>query len=49
VAALPWRAQLGSAAFDGCQEAARSKAHPFFEHAEAEYFLAWRDGRPLAA
>jgi GNAT superfamily N-acetyltransferase len=24
----------------------RSK-NPFFEHAEAEYFLAWRDGRPV--
>ena len=22
------------------------KRNPFFEHAEAEYFLAWRDGRP---
>src|SRR5947209_1113227 len=21
--------------------------NPFFEHAEAEYFLAWRDGRPV--
>ena len=21
--------------------------HPFFEHAEAEYFLAWRDGSPV--
>ena len=23
------------------------KRNPFFEHAEAEYFLAWRDGRPV--
>jgi GNAT superfamily N-acetyltransferase len=23
------------------------KANPFFRHAEAEYFLAWRDGRPV--
>lgn len=23
------------------------KKNPFFEHAEAEYFLAWRDGRPV--
>jgi GNAT superfamily N-acetyltransferase len=23
------------------------KQNPFFEHAEAEYFLAWRDGRPV--
>jgi GNAT superfamily N-acetyltransferase len=23
------------------------KANPFFAHAEAEYFLAWRDGRPV--
>jgi GNAT superfamily N-acetyltransferase len=23
------------------------KQNPFFEHAEAEYFLAWRDGRPI--
>jgi hypothetical protein len=22
------------------------RRNPFFEHAEAEYFLAWRDGRP---
>ena len=21
--------------------------NPFFEHAEAEYFLAWRDGEPV--
>jgi hypothetical protein len=25
------------------------KRNPFFEHAEAEYFLAWRDGGQLAA
>ena len=24
-----------------------SRKNPFFEHAEGEYFLAWRDGRPL--
>src|SRR5947209_2776885 len=23
------------------------KRNPFFKHAEAEYFLAWRDGRPV--
>jgi hypothetical protein len=23
------------------------KRNPFFEHAEAEYFLAWRDGQPV--
>src|SRR5579863_6883004 len=23
------------------------RRNPFFEHAEAEYFLAWRDGRPV--
>jgi GNAT superfamily N-acetyltransferase len=23
------------------------KKNPYFEHAEAEYFLAWRDGRPV--
>jgi GNAT superfamily N-acetyltransferase len=23
------------------------KRNPFFEHAEAEYFLAWRDGKPV--
>ncbi len=23
------------------------KGNPFFKHAEAEYFLAWRDGRPV--
>jgi GNAT superfamily N-acetyltransferase len=23
------------------------RKNPFFEHAEAEYFLAWRDGRPV--
>ncbi|HWY89352.1 MAG TPA: hypothetical protein VNY31_01640 [Solirubrobacteraceae bacterium] len=23
------------------------KRNPFFEHAEGEYFLAWRDGRPV--
>jgi GNAT superfamily N-acetyltransferase len=25
----------------------RPESNPFFEHAEAEYFLAWRDGRPV--
>ena len=23
------------------------KKNPFFKHAEAQYFLAWRDGRPV--
>ena len=39
----PWVAPL---VFERRKFLDRSK-NPFFEHAEAEYFLAWRDGRPV--
>jgi GNAT superfamily N-acetyltransferase len=49
---LPWRLYRGVANWVPPLISERrrhlSASHnPFFEHAEAEYFLAWRDGRPV--
>ena len=48
VPAPPRRPAVGAAA-DLRAHASSSTAskNPFFEHAEAEYFLAWRDGEPV--
>lgn len=49
---LPWRLYQGQANWvppllsERRRHIDRSR-NPFFEHAEAEYFLAWRDGRPV--
>ena len=49
---LPWRLYSGSANWvpplisERKRHLDRSR-NPFFEHAEAEYFLAWRDGEPV--
>ncbi len=49
---LPWRLYRGEPNWvppllmDVKKRLARKK-NPFFEHAEAEYFLAWRDGQPV--
>jgi GNAT superfamily N-acetyltransferase len=49
---LPWRLYrndpkwVAPLLMDVKKRLDRSK-NPFFEHAEAEYFLAWRDGRPV--
>lgn len=49
---LPWRLYRGEPNWvppllmDVKKRLDRRK-NPFFEHAEAEYFLAWRDGRPV--
>jgi GNAT superfamily N-acetyltransferase len=49
---LPWRLYRGSANWvpplisERLRHLDRSR-NPFFEHAEAEYFLAWRDGEPV--
>jgi hypothetical protein len=49
---LPWRLYRGVANWVPPLISERrrhlSRSHnPFFEHAEAEYFLAWRDGNPV--
>jgi hypothetical protein len=49
---LPWRLYRGVANWVPPLISERrrhlSRSHnPFFEHAEAEYFLAWRDGKPV--
>jgi GNAT superfamily N-acetyltransferase len=49
---LPWRLYRDSAAWVPPLISERKrhldrKRNPFFEHAEAEYFLAWRDGEPI--
>lgn len=49
---LPWRLYRDSAAWVPPLISERrrhldSKRNPFFEHAEGEYFLAWRDGEPV--
>jgi ribosomal protein S18 acetylase RimI-like enzyme len=49
---LPWRLYQGQANWvppllsERRRHIDRSR-NPFFEHAEAEYFLAWRDGQPV--
>jgi GNAT superfamily N-acetyltransferase len=49
---LPFRLYKGQAnwvpplIYERKRHLSRDK-NPFFEHAEAEYFLAWRDGRPV--
>src|SRR5438128_1003985 len=49
---LPWRLYRGAPNWVPPLISERrthlSRRHnPFFEHAEAEYFLAWRDGEPV--
>jgi GNAT superfamily N-acetyltransferase len=49
---LPWRLYEGSANWVPPLISERRRhldrrRNPFFEHAEAEYFLAWRDGTPV--
>jgi GNAT superfamily N-acetyltransferase len=49
---LPWRLYRGSANWVPPLISERRRhldrrRNPFFEHAEAEYFLAWRDGEPV--
>jgi GNAT superfamily N-acetyltransferase len=49
---LPWRLYRGHANWVPPLIAERKRhldrrRNPFFEHAEAEYFLAWRDGQPV--
>jgi GNAT superfamily N-acetyltransferase len=49
---LPWRLYRDSAAWVPplLMERKRhldKRRNPFFEHAEAEYFVAWRDGEPI--
>jgi GNAT superfamily N-acetyltransferase len=49
---LPWRLYRDSAAWVPPLLSERKRhldkrRNPFFEHAEAEYFLAWRDGEPV--
>lgn len=49
---LPWRLYRGSASWVPPLISERKRhldrgRNPFFEHAEAEYFLAWRDGVPM--
>ncbi len=49
---LPWRLYRDSAAWVPPLLSERKRhldkrRNPFFEHAEAEYFLAWRDGEPI--
>jgi GNAT superfamily N-acetyltransferase len=49
---LPWRLYRGQANWVPPLIAERKRhldrrRNPFFEHAEAEYFLAWRDGQPV--
>jgi GNAT superfamily N-acetyltransferase len=49
---LPWRLYRGSANWVPPLLSERKRhldrrRNPFFEHAEAEYFLAWRDGEPV--
>jgi ribosomal protein S18 acetylase RimI-like enzyme len=49
---LPWRLYRDSAAWVPPLISERKRhldrrRNPFFEHAEAEYFLAWRDGEPV--
>jgi GNAT superfamily N-acetyltransferase len=49
---LPWRLYRGSANWVPPLISERKRhldrrRNPFFEHAEAEYFLAWRDGEPV--
>jgi GNAT superfamily N-acetyltransferase len=49
---LPWRLYEDSAAWVPPLLTERKRhldrrRNPFFEHAEAEYFLAWRDGEPV--
>jgi GNAT superfamily N-acetyltransferase len=49
---LPWRLYRGSAEWVPPLISERKRhldrrRNPFFEHAEAEYFLAWRDGEPV--
>jgi GNAT superfamily N-acetyltransferase len=49
---LPWRLYRDSAEWVPPLISERKrhldrKRNPFFEHAEAEYFLAWRDGEPV--
>ncbi len=49
---LPWRLYRGSANWVPPLISERRRhldrrRNPFFEHAEAEYYLAWRDGEPV--
>lgn len=49
---LPWRLYRGQANWVPPLLSERRRhldrgRNPFFEHAEAEYFLAWRDGQPV--
>lgn len=49
---LPWRLYRGQASWVPPLLSERRRhidrdRNPFFEHAEAEYFLAWRDGQPM--
>jgi hypothetical protein len=49
---LPWRLYRDSAAWVPPLLSERKRhldrrRNPFFEHAEAEYFVAWRDGEPI--
>jgi GNAT superfamily N-acetyltransferase len=49
---LPWRVYAGSENWVPPLVSERRghldrRRNPFFEHAEADYFLAWRDGRPV--
>ena len=49
---LPWRLYQGQATWVPPLISERKRhldrgRNPFFEHAEAEYFLAWRDSRPV--
>ncbi len=49
---LPWRLYRGSANWVPPLLSERRRhldrrRNPFFEHAEAEYFVAWRDGKPV--
>jgi GNAT superfamily N-acetyltransferase len=49
---LPWRLYRGAANWVPPLISERRRhldrrRNPFFEHAEAEYFLAWREGRPV--
>jgi GNAT superfamily N-acetyltransferase len=49
---LPWRLyrnepQWGPPLLMELRKRLDRERNPFFEHAEAEYFLAWRDGRPV--
>jgi GNAT superfamily N-acetyltransferase len=49
---LPWRLYRNEPNWVApllmdCKKRLDRRRNPFFAHAEAEYFLAWRDGRPI--